>query len=81
LLLDISDNENYTWTYDFDPSPPSESLKIVQQSDKSSNNTPTIISIIIGSLLGCSLISFSLYKLNKNNHKHLQQNTMAIDHF
>ena len=82
LLLDISNNKNYTWTYHFDPSENNHT----QQSDGSSNNIPVIlIGIIIGSLSSCALVTFGSFFLysrwNKNSNKDMQQNTVAIDYF
>ena len=79
LLLDISNNDEYIWTNDFDLSPPSSTpmnqtnstysptptSTSTQQPD---DNKPALIGAIVGSLLGGALLSLGgllLYKWNK----------------
>src|SRR5688572_3813814 len=75
LLLDISNDDEYKWTYNFDPlatpvkpetpitpvtpTPTTPTTQITN--DKSSNNNPAMIGAIIGSLFGGILLSFGCF--------------------
>ena len=91
LLLDISNNDEYIWTYDFYPSPPttpaapnspasptSSETSSAQQSDKLLN-IPAIIGIVIGSVIGGALLSFGGFFLyRKRNTRNIRQNQNNI---
>ena len=74
LLLDISNNEEYTWTDTFNPSSSSSS-------NSESNSKPsTTIGAIIGLFLDGAALSFGcfyLYRWNKKQGKAIQ-NTGSI---
>src|SRR5689334_7793735 len=91
LLLDISNDEEYIWTYDFNvstlltPSPGLAPSTTQIDNIKSPNNKPTIIVATIGSLLGVVLLISGGVFLRKwkdayENNK-IQMNPVAIDHF
>jgi hypothetical protein len=75
LLLDISNNDEYTWTNNFEPPPPPSSAlpSISPTSPVSiSSSTQANIGIIIGTLIGGVLLGVGgsfLYKWNKNKQK------------
>jgi len=82
LLLDISNNDEYTWTTIFEPSVQTKSstpstttiisVSSSQQSNTSSNNVPIVIGITIGTFISISLVfgGVFLYRRNKNKQRH-----------
>ena len=85
LLLDISNNDEYIWTYTFDlsaptPSPPPTPPPPSPTESSVTNNKSVMIGAIIGSFLGCTLLSFGGFFLHrrKNKDKDIQINPMAI---
>src|SRR5581483_9721059 len=80
LLLDISNNDEYIWTTNFQPASPSSvssspvptsSVTAVQPNAQSSN-TGVIVGAVIGSVFGGILLtigSFLSYKRYKNNRE------------
>ncbi|GES78853.1 hypothetical protein GLOIN_2v1844124 [Rhizophagus clarus] len=83
LLLDIRNNDEYVWTYDFDPSTipvkPATPVKSTQttqiNNDESSNdNKSAMVGVVIRSLVGGVLLSFGglfLYKWSKNKRNQI----------
>ena len=91
LLLDISNNEQYIWTTQFQPtndktplsssipSPSSSPLSpsSLPSSEISSNNIPVMIGAIVGSLVGGSLLTIGIFFLYKwNKNKQRQKNAI-----
>ncbi|GBB95191.1 hypothetical protein RclHR1_24940002 [Rhizophagus clarus] len=65
LLLDISNNDEYIWTNEYDPTPTISPLSTMPFHKSSSNIS--ITGAIVGSLIVCALIILLLYLWNKNS--------------
>ena len=85
LLLDISNNEEYTWTNDFDPRPPTPEAtmpptsKIPSSSKDNKDNKPIIIGAVVGSLFGVIVLSLGALLIYKRvQYQRANQNTTTI---
>jgi hypothetical protein len=70
LLLDISNNDEYIWTNDFDPSPTSQIPSAILPSRATKATKATTILYIIGTVIslfiGCFSLKFVYFNWNKN---------------